>query len=321
MDPSRRLRPPCCGTAAIMTRTFGLWMTITRIPPISLKCYAAVIARKNGAYSLAMAEYFSRTAASIDRRRIRRSDCPRPPRRDAASRCGPPSRPRGVAAALRETWRGGSRPTASRCSRSSSSRRHPKSDGRPSTAGRRSGGARRHRAARDPFERRRSARGRGQRLAGGDTRVLHGRPLHVQGRRLRSLRRRGRLLRHVAHPADWNGPGHNIEPLAVAANMCPTLAIFGSIDPWTPAADIDTLRAAWSGRSDCEIVMVEGGDHGFVHDPERDVHRADDAAACWANAISWILGTAANGGRPLSFGEGEDGPEPPAGQHCADAGR
>ena len=89
-------------------------------------------------------------------------------------------------------------------------------------------------------------------------------------------------------PDDWQGPGHTIEPLAVADRMCPTLAIFGSIDKWTPAADVDALRAAWQGRADCEIVMIEGADHGFVHDPERDVHRADDAAACWAKAIAWV---------------------------------
>jgi carboxymethylenebutenolidase len=88
-------------------------------------------------------------------------------------------------------------------------------------------------------------------------------------------------------PEAWRGPGHTIEPLAVAESMCATLAIFGSIDEWTPAADVDALRSAWQGRSDCEIVMVDGGDHGFVHDPERDVHRADDAAACWAKAIAW----------------------------------
>jgi carboxymethylenebutenolidase len=91
-------------------------------------------------------------------------------------------------------------------------------------------------------------------------------------------------------PDAWTGPGHSIEPLAVAGEMCPTLAIFGSADPWTPAADIDALRAAWSARPDCEIVVVEGGDHGFVHDPDRDVHRADDAAACWDRAIAWVLG-------------------------------
>jgi carboxymethylenebutenolidase len=91
-------------------------------------------------------------------------------------------------------------------------------------------------------------------------------------------------------PADWKGPGHTIEPLEVADRMCPTLAIFGSIDPWTPAADIDALRAAWGNRTDCEIIVIDGADHGFVHDPDRPVHRAADAAACWDRAISWILG-------------------------------
>jgi carboxymethylenebutenolidase len=91
-------------------------------------------------------------------------------------------------------------------------------------------------------------------------------------------------------PDAWQGPGHTIEPLAVAAEMCPTLAIFGSIDTWTPAADIDALRAAWASRPDCEIVVVDAADHGFVHDPDRPVHRAADAAACWDRAIAWMLG-------------------------------
>ena len=89
-------------------------------------------------------------------------------------------------------------------------------------------------------------------------------------------------------PDDWQGPGHTIEPLTVADRMCPTLAIFGSIDKWTPAADIDALRRAWQGRADCEIVMIEGADHAFAHVPEREVHRAEDAAACWARAIAWV---------------------------------
>jgi carboxymethylenebutenolidase len=91
-------------------------------------------------------------------------------------------------------------------------------------------------------------------------------------------------------PDDWNGPGHRIEPLAVADHMCPTLAIFGSVDPWTPAADIEALRTAWSGQPDHEIVVIDGADHGFVHDPDRPVHRAEDAAALWERAIAWILG-------------------------------
>jgi len=89
-------------------------------------------------------------------------------------------------------------------------------------------------------------------------------------------------------PDAWSGPGHRIEPLIVASEMCPTLAIFGTNDPWTPLADIDALRAAWAGRSDCEIITVEGGEHGFVHDPERPVHRPDDAAACWERALAFV---------------------------------
>ncbi len=89
-------------------------------------------------------------------------------------------------------------------------------------------------------------------------------------------------------PEAWKGPGHRIEPLEVASRMVPTLAYFGSADPWTPPADIDALRAAWSGRDDCEIVVVEGADHGFVHDPDRDVHNPEAAAEAWTRALEWV---------------------------------
>jgi carboxymethylenebutenolidase len=92
----------------------------------------------------------------------------------------------------------------------------------------------------------------------------------------------------VREPEAWAGPGHHIDPLALAAHMCPTLAIFGTNDPWTPMADIDALRTAWAGRDDCEIILVEGAEHGFVHDPERDVHHAEDAAMCWERALAWL---------------------------------
>jgi carboxymethylenebutenolidase len=92
-------------------------------------------------------------------------------------------------------------------------------------------------------------------------------------------------------PDAFRGPGHHIEPLDAAAEMVSTLAIFGSNDSWTPAADIDALRAAWSGRDDCEIIVVEGAEHGFVHDPERDIHRPDDAARVWDRALAWVGAT------------------------------
>jgi carboxymethylenebutenolidase len=88
-------------------------------------------------------------------------------------------------------------------------------------------------------------------------------------------------------PASWEGPGAR-SALDTAAEVCPTLAIFGSADAMIPPADIDALRAAWANRADCEIVVIDGADHGFVHDPERPVHRADDAAVLWDRALAWL---------------------------------
>ncbi len=91
-------------------------------------------------------------------------------------------------------------------------------------------------------------------------------------------------------PEGWRGPGHKTDPVDLAAQMCPTLAIFGSNDPYTPPEDIAALREAWKDRDDCEIIVIEGAEHGFVHDPDRPIHRADDAAALWQRAIAWLRG-------------------------------
>lgn len=88
-------------------------------------------------------------------------------------------------------------------------------------------------------------------------------------------------------PDAWRGPKLR-EPLATAAEVCPTLAIFGGNDPFTPADDIAALRAAWSSRDDCEIVVYPDAEHGFVHAPERDAHRPDDAADAWRRALAFL---------------------------------
>jgi carboxymethylenebutenolidase len=88
-------------------------------------------------------------------------------------------------------------------------------------------------------------------------------------------------------PEDWRGPAL-AEPLASAVDVCPTLAIFGSADTFTPLEDIDALRAAWAGRSDCEVVVYEGAQHGFIHAPERPAHRADDAADAWHRVLEFL---------------------------------
>jgi carboxymethylenebutenolidase len=103
----------------------------------------------------------------------------------------------------------------------------------------------------------------------------------------------GRFDRAVAFygmirvPENWRGPKVR-EPLETAADVCPTLAIFGDADSYTPAPDIEALRTAWKDRTDCEIVVYAGAEHGFVHDAERPAHRADDAADAWARVLRFL---------------------------------
>jgi carboxymethylenebutenolidase len=91
----------------------------------------------------------------------------------------------------------------------------------------------------------------------------------------------------VRVPEGWLGPAIR-QPLDTAAQVCPTLAIFGGVDAMTPSADIEALRAAWAGRDDCEIVVYPEADHGFVHAPERPAHRPDDTADAWRRVLAFI---------------------------------
>ena len=103
----------------------------------------------------------------------------------------------------------------------------------------------------------------------------------------------GRFAKAVAFygmlrlPKSWQGP-HFTDALARAAEVCPTLGIFGGSDPWTPAADLEALRSAWHDRPECEVVVYPEADHGFVHAPERPTHRPDDAADAWRRALAWL---------------------------------
>jgi carboxymethylenebutenolidase len=74
--------------------------------------------------------------------------------------------------------------------------------------------------------------------------------------------------------------------------VCPTLAIFGDADPFTPHDDIEALRRAWRDRPDCEIVVYADAEHGFVHAPDRPAHRANDAADAWDRALAFLAAPA-----------------------------
>ena len=91
----------------------------------------------------------------------------------------------------------------------------------------------------------------------------------------------------IVPPDGWTGDKTRL-PLDTAAEVCPTLAIFGGQDEYTPEADIEALRAAWANRPDCEVVVYPDAEHGFVHAPERPSHRADDAFDAWTRVLRFL---------------------------------
>lgn len=85
-------------------------------------------------------------------------------------------------------------------------------------------------------------------------------------------------------PDAWADGGQG-EPLGFlrerGASHC--LALIGTEDPWVSVEDGEELKELGA-----EVVVYEGADHGFVHDPERPAHRPDDAADAWRRAREWF---------------------------------
>lgn len=89
-------------------------------------------------------------------------------------------------------------------------------------------------------------------------------------------------------PAQWKGPGQH-DPVAMiegAAEPTPVLAFFGTADTLIPMSTVDDLRGALVRVPASEVVVYEGGEHGFVHDPSRPTHRADDALDVWRRILA-----------------------------------
>lgn len=69
----------------------------------------------------------------------------------------------------------------------------------------------------------------------------------------------------------------------VADMDCPVRHHLGGDDPITPPEVVDSLRKAFAGHADCEIVVHPGATHGFTHDGD-----AYDEAAWQASLASVV---------------------------------
>ena len=85
-------------------------------------------------------------------------------------------------------------------------------------------------------------------------------------------------------PEHWRSPTQG-EPLDALASpdRCPTMAIIGGEDHFTPPDDVEALTAAG-----VDVVQYPEAEHGFVHDPSRPAHRADDAADAWSRVLTFL---------------------------------
>lgn len=88
----------------------------------------------------------------------------------------------------------------------------------------------------------------------------------------------------IVPPPHWSAPGTDPLEMLARPDACPTLAILGGQDKWTPREAIAQLRE----RPNVEIALYPGADHGFVHDPSRPAHRPDDAADAWSRAAAFL---------------------------------
>ena len=85
-------------------------------------------------------------------------------------------------------------------------------------------------------------------------------------------------------PEAWAG-GRLEQPIEALASpdRCPTLAIVGTADHFTPPADVADAAALG-----VVVVSYDGAEHGFVHDASRPAHRPDDAADAWRQVALFL---------------------------------
>lgn len=91
-------------------------------------------------------------------------------------------------------------------------------------------------------------------------------------------------------PDDWKNPqaGEPIDAVKKRSKLpnlsaSTVMAHCGTIDPYTPEGEISELI-----ETGAVVHCYEGADHGFVHDPDRETHRAEDAALAWQRTIEFL---------------------------------
>lgn len=88
----------------------------------------------------------------------------------------------------------------------------------------------------------------------------------------------------VRLPDGWAGPKQtDAIDFVTRPGAAPVLGIFGTVDPYCPPEHVAELQAAGA-----EVVTYGGAEHGFVHDPSRPTHRADDAADAWRRVAEFL---------------------------------
>ena len=87
-------------------------------------------------------------------------------------------------------------------------------------------------------------------------------------------------------PEAWQSDTQR-EPLECIAegDASKLLAVIAEDDDYTPADEVASLREAGA-----QIAGYPGCDHGFVHDPDREAHRPEEAADAWSKAIAFLKG-------------------------------
>jgi carboxymethylenebutenolidase len=85
-------------------------------------------------------------------------------------------------------------------------------------------------------------------------------------------------------PESWAG-GRLQQPIDALASpdRCPTLAIIGTADHFTPPQDVADAEALG-----VVVISYEGAEHGFVHDASRPTHRGEDAADAWRQVVAFL---------------------------------